>query len=93
VVSAGNLAGARARPGRGRRQAHRATYEHALDGSYPLTRFLYIYVNQPPDQPLDKLTGEFIRFVLSHEGQEIVVQAKFFPLPAKIVSDTLSGKN
>jgi phosphate transport system substrate-binding protein len=69
------------------------TYEHALDGSYPLTRFLYIYVNQPPDQPLDKLTGEFIRFVLSHEGQEIVVQAKFFPLPAKIVSDTLSGKN
>jgi phosphate transport system substrate-binding protein len=69
------------------------SYRNSLDGSYPLARFLYIYVNQKPGQPLDKLTGEFIRYVLSHEGQEAVVQAKFFPLPAKIVIETLSGKN
>jgi phosphate transport system substrate-binding protein len=69
------------------------TYKNALDGTYPLARFLYIYVNQKPGQPLDKLTGEFIRYVLSHEGQEAVVQAKFFPLPANIVTETLSGKN
>ena len=58
------------------------TYKNSLDGTYPLARFLYIYVNQKPGQPLDPLTGEFIKYVLSHEGQEAVVQAKFFPLPA-----------
>jgi phosphate transport system substrate-binding protein len=69
------------------------TYRNSLDGSYPLARFVYIYVNQKPGQPLDKLTGEFIRYVLSHEGQQAVVQAKFFPLPANIVTETLTGKN
>ncbi len=69
------------------------SYRNSLDGTYPLARFLYIYVNQKPGQPLDKPTGEFIRYVLSHEGQEAVVQAKFFPLPANIVTETLSGKN
>lgn len=68
-------------------------YKNSLDGTYPLARFLYIYVNQQPGRPLDKLTGEFIKYVLSHEGQEAVVQAKLFPLPAKIVTETLSGKN
>jgi phosphate transport system substrate-binding protein len=58
-----------------------------------LARFLYIYVNQRPGQPLDRLTGEFVKYVLSHEGQEAVVQAKFFPLPAEMIAETLSGKN
>jgi phosphate transport system substrate-binding protein len=69
------------------------TYKNTLDGTYPLARFLYIYVNQKPGQPLDQLTGEFIKFVLSHEGQEVIVRAKFFPLPASIVAATLSGRN
>jgi phosphate transport system substrate-binding protein len=69
------------------------TYKNALSGEYPLARFLYIYVNKPPSQPPDKLTDEFIKYVLSHEGQEAVVEARFFPLPAQIVTDTLNGKN
>jgi phosphate transport system substrate-binding protein len=69
------------------------TYDHALDGSYPLARFLYLYVNQKPGEPLDPLTGEFVKYVLSYEGQQAVVQAKFFPLPAKVVAETLSSKN
>jgi phosphate transport system substrate-binding protein len=69
------------------------TYKNALDGEYPLARFLYIYVNQRPNQPLDSLTGEFIKYVLSHEGQEAVVEAKFFPLPGKIVTEALKGEN
>jgi len=67
------------------------TYKNAVDGTYPLARFLYIYVNQPPGQPPDRLTGEFIKYVLSHDGQEAVVQAKFFPLPAQVASDALNG--
>jgi phosphate transport system substrate-binding protein len=69
------------------------TYEHALDGSYPIARFLYVYVNQKPGQPLDPVTGEFIKYILSYEGQKHVVQAKFFPLPAKVAAETLAGKN
>jgi phosphate transport system substrate-binding protein len=69
------------------------TYQNSLKGSYPLARFLYIYVNQQPGRPLDGLTGEFIKYVLSYEGQKVVVQAKFFPLPATVVTETLSAKN
>jgi phosphate transport system substrate-binding protein len=69
------------------------SYKNSLDGTYPLARFLYIYVNQRPGQPLDRLTGEFIKYVLSYEGQKAVVEAKFFPLPAKVAADTLNGRN
>lgn len=69
------------------------TYKNSVDGTYPLARFLYIYVNQRAGQPLDRLTGEFIKYVLSYEGQKAVVEAKFYPLPARVAADTLSGKN
>ncbi len=59
------------------------TAEYALSGDYPLARFLMIYVNKKPGQPLDKLTLEFLRFVLSKQGQEIVVKDGYFPLPAE----------
>ena len=37
--------------------------------TYPLTRFLYIYVNKTPGKDLDPTVKEFLRFVLSKEGQ------------------------
>jgi phosphate transport system substrate-binding protein len=49
-------------------------------GRYPLARFLYVYVNRAPNAPLDALTREFLRFVLSREGQEIVVKDGYLPL-------------
>lgn len=58
------------------------TYDNCLSGRYPLARFLYIYVNKKPGQPLDKLTAEFLRFVLSKNGQQIVLKDGYFPLPA-----------
>jgi phosphate transport system substrate-binding protein len=63
--------------------AYEATSEHCLSGRYPLARFLYVYVNKAPGKPMDKLTAEFLRFVLSREGQEVVVKDGYFPLPAK----------
>jgi phosphate transport system substrate-binding protein len=56
-------------------------YEHCVSGDYPLARFLYVYVNKKPGQPMDKLTHEFLLFVTSKEGQEIVVKDGYFPLP------------
>ena len=65
------------------------TLENCLSGDYPLARFLYIYVNRKPGEPLDKLTHEFIRFVCSQQGQEIVVKDGYFPLPATVAKDML----
>ncbi|MCP5468769.1 MAG: PstS family phosphate ABC transporter substrate-binding protein [Deltaproteobacteria bacterium] len=65
--------------------------ENAISNKYPLSRFLYIYVNKKPGQPVDKLTKEFVNFVLSKEGQQIVVKDGYFPLPATLADK--SAKN
>ncbi|MFN4089036.1 MAG: PstS family phosphate ABC transporter substrate-binding protein [Alphaproteobacteria bacterium] len=59
-----------------------ADAEHAADGSYPLARMLYVYVNKRPDQPLAPLEAAFAKMVLSKEGQEVVVRDGYIPLPA-----------
>jgi phosphate transport system substrate-binding protein len=64
--------------------------ENCLSGNYPLARFLYIYVNKKPNEPLDKLTQEFISFVLSKAGQEIVVKDGYYPLPASVARETVA---
>ncbi len=58
------------------------TPENCLTGDYPLARFLYIYVNKNPREPMDRLTFEFIRFIESKQGQEVVVRDGVFPMPA-----------
>lgn len=63
-------------------QAFAATYENALNGKYPMARFLYVYINKNPKKPIDPLTREFLKFVLSKEGQEIVVKDGYLPLTA-----------
>jgi phosphate transport system substrate-binding protein len=63
------------------------TLENCLTGDYPLSRFLYIYVNKKPGEPLDKLTEEFLKFVLSKEGQHVVVKDGYFPLPTEVVTE------
>jgi phosphate transport system substrate-binding protein len=64
-------------------------YENCLDGSYPLARFLYIYVNKKPGAPIDKLTGEFLKFIVAKEGQEVVVKDGYFPLTADMTKEVL----
>lgn len=60
------------------------TFENCMSGRYPLARLLYVYVNKPPNRPLDPLTKEFLSFVLSREGQEIVATEGYFPLPSRV---------
>ena len=61
-----------------------ANPENAIAGKYPLSRFLYVYVNKAPGKPLPPLTAEFVRLVLSREGQEVVVKDGYIPLPAGV---------
>ncbi|MGB7292931.1 MAG: phosphate ABC transporter substrate-binding protein PstS family protein [Thermodesulfobacteriota bacterium] len=60
--------------------------ENVLNNSYPLGRFLYLYVNKDPNKPLDPLREEFIKFILSKGGQEVVVKDGYDPLPGKIAA-------
>jgi phosphate transport system substrate-binding protein len=63
------------------------TPEHALDGIYPLARFLLIYLNRAPGAALDPLRREFLRYILSQEGQEAVVKDGYLPLPADLLQE------
>jgi len=61
------------------------TAEDVRTHRYPLSRFLYICVNKPPGQPLGGPAVEFLRFLLSREGQQVVADGGNFPLDAAIV--------
>lgn len=66
------------------------SYENCLTQDYPLARFLYVYINKAPNAPLDPLTKEFLRFVLSKQGQEIVLKDGYYPLTADYAEQVLS---
>jgi phosphate transport system substrate-binding protein len=64
--------------------------ETVLAGHYPLSRFLYVYVNKKPGTAVDPLVHQFIAFVLSRGGQEIVVKDGYLPLPAKVAGEEMA---
>ena len=66
-------------------------YENLIDNSYPLSRYLNLYVAKEPGKTLDPLRQEFLKFVFSKEGQEIVVKDGYFPLPAAILMSELKN--
>jgi len=66
-----------------------ATPENAVSGKYPLSRFLYVYVNKHPNKELAPLEKEFIKLILSRQGQEVVIKDGYIPLPAKVVEKYL----
>ncbi|MDX1555408.1 MAG: phosphate ABC transporter substrate-binding protein PstS family protein [Xanthomonadales bacterium] len=67
-----------------------ATPANAVAGTYPLARFLYVYVNKRPLEPLDPITLEFLNLVLSREGQQVVVKDGYIPLPAPVAAKEAS---
>lgn len=73
--------------------AYEPNPENCLSGDYPLARFLYIYVNKDPNKPMDKLTKEFLNFVLSKQGQEVVAKDGYFPMPASLCEEVMAGLN
>jgi phosphate transport system substrate-binding protein len=67
-----------------------ATADNAYSGSYPLARFLYVYVNKAPGKGLDPLTREFVKLMVSKQGQEAVIKDGYFPIPASIAKEELA---
>ncbi|MDD3180793.1 MAG: substrate-binding domain-containing protein [Opitutaceae bacterium] len=62
------------------------TLDEVASGRYPLRRYLYFYVNRKPGQPLDPLTKEFLSFILSKEGQDLVEKDHYLPLPPAVLA-------
>ena len=69
-----------------------ANAENAYSGNYPLARFLYVYVNINPNQKLEPLRAEFIRYIYSKEGQQAVVKDGYFPVTKAIVDHGMKTK-
>jgi phosphate transport system substrate-binding protein len=66
------------------------TFEEVAAQTYPLARVMYIYVNRPPGKPVDPRVREFLRYILSRDGQQAVVQdAIYTPLPSRLVKASL----
>jgi len=68
-----------------------ATPENAYTGEYPLSRFLNLYINAKPGEPLDPLRREFVRFVFSRQGQEVVVKDGYYPVTAEMARGALKS--
>ncbi len=60
--------------------------ENAAAGNYPLARGLFLYVNKNPTEPLAPVEREFLRLVLSRQGQEVVVRDGYIPLPETVAA-------
>ncbi len=69
------------------------SYENVLAGKYPLSRNLWIYFNKKPNTELEPLLKEFLKYVLSFEGQEIVIKVGYLPLPFSVLEKQLKSIN
>lgn len=67
-----------------------ATAENAYAGKYPLSRFLYVYVNKAPGKALDPLMKEFVKFIFTGQGQEVVIKDGYYPVTHSIAKEELA---
>ncbi|MFP3643441.1 PstS family phosphate ABC transporter substrate-binding protein [Paraburkholderia sp. SIMBA_054] len=59
--------------------------------TYPLSRYVYIFVNKKPGQPLEPKIKEFLKLVLSHQGQDVVAkEGVYIPLTPTVVREELA---
>jgi phosphate transport system substrate-binding protein len=70
-------------------RAYEPTYENVENGSYPIARFLFLYILKDPNRPLDPVVKEFLTYVLSYEGQSDVIRDGYFPLSYRLVEREL----
>ena len=70
--------------------SYEASLEPTLSGKYPIARYLYIYLNKKPNQSLEPLRAEFVKYILSKNGQEQTERGGFFSISNEIRESDLS---
>lgn len=70
-------------------KAFEASAANSYSGEYPLSRFLYIYINHKPGTSMEPLRAEFLKMVFSRQGQEVTVKDGYFPVTADIAREDL----
>jgi len=66
------------------------TKRNVVTREYPLTRSVYIYIDRDPEKPVDPKVKEFLRYILSRQGQQDVAKdGGYLPLTAEIVREQL----
>ncbi|MDQ2942881.1 MAG: substrate-binding domain-containing protein [Candidatus Dormibacteraeota bacterium] len=71
-------------------ECYAPTVANVYPHKYPLSRYVYIYVNKPPGKPLEPKVKEFLKLVLSREGQDVVAKERvFIPLTPEVVKEEL----
>jgi phosphate transport system substrate-binding protein len=71
-------------------ECYAPTVANVYPHKYPLSRYIYIYVNKPPGKPLEPKVKEFLKLVLSREGQDVVAKERvFIPLMPDAVKEEL----
>jgi phosphate transport system substrate-binding protein len=67
------------------------TLENVYSHKYPLSRFVYIYINKKPGQPIEPKVKEFLKMVLSKQGQQVVADERvYIPLTNQVVREELA---
>jgi len=67
------------------------TLDNVVTHRYPLSRYVYIFINRPPGKPIEPKIKEFLKLVLSREGQQIVAdEGVYIPLTADVVREELA---
>jgi phosphate transport system substrate-binding protein len=66
------------------------TRDNILNGTYPLSRKLYLYVNKPPNRDLPKEQREFIRFIYSQQGQAGVKREGYIRVASELAKQELA---
>ena len=61
-----------------------------IDGEYPLTRRIPAYLDRQPGGPVEPKVKEFLRYILSREGQQdILDDGRYLPLSPALVAAQL----
>lgn len=60
--------------------------KYAASKQYPFTRDLYLYLKEDP-KSMKKTTREFLKYVLSKQGQKAVIESGLNSLPSNIISE------
>ena len=67
------------------------TLETVYNHTYPLSRYVYIYVNRKPGTALEPKVKEFLKMVLSKQGQQVVAEeGVYIPLQPSVVKEELA---